>query len=169
MCTRELHIHNGFVFEHRLRFYVFTVLALAGVMVSGQLLALAIVLVGVAGITAKQGTQFNTRSGEYRRYMSVFGLRTGAWQAIGESKALLLIPINTRTHFGSHAGQQSYTEQKLWVLYTANPNHRNKQDIGRSTNKAALLDVVKELETNTSFRLESYSPTVSIKTRLRNK
>ena len=39
MCTRELHIHNSFVFEHRLRFYVFTVLALAGVMVSEQLLA----------------------------------------------------------------------------------------------------------------------------------
>jgi hypothetical protein len=39
VCTRELHIHNSFVFEHRLRFYVFTVLALAGVMVSEQLLA----------------------------------------------------------------------------------------------------------------------------------
>ena len=42
MCTRELHIHNSFVFEHRLRFYVFTVLALAGVMVSGQLLAYSV-------------------------------------------------------------------------------------------------------------------------------
>lgn len=45
MRTRELHIDNGFVFEHRLRFYVFTALALAGVVISGQLLALAIPLV----------------------------------------------------------------------------------------------------------------------------
>tara|TARA_B110000879_G_scaffold65799_1_gene92328 strand:+ start:514 stop:675 length:162 start_codon:yes stop_codon:yes gene_type:complete len=37
--TRELHIHNGFVFEHRLMFYVFTALAIAGVIFSGQLLA----------------------------------------------------------------------------------------------------------------------------------
>ena len=169
MRTRELHIHNGFVFEHRLRFYVFTALALAGVIFSGQLLALAIVLVGVIGITAKQGTQVNTRSGRYRRYRSVFGLRAGAWQEIGESEVLLLLPINTRTHFGSHAGQQSYTDQKLWVLYIAGANHRNKQDIGRSTNKATLLEAVEELETKTIFRLESYSPTVTIKTRLRKK
>ena len=39
MRNRELHIHNGFVFEHRLMFYVFTALAIAGVIFSGQLLA----------------------------------------------------------------------------------------------------------------------------------
>ena len=39
MRTRELHIHNGFVLEHRLMFYVFTALAIAGVIFSGQLLA----------------------------------------------------------------------------------------------------------------------------------
>jgi len=167
--TRELHIDNGFVFEHRFRFYVFTALALVGVVISGQLLALAIPLVGVVGITAKQGTQVNTKSGRYRKYRSAFGVRTGAWQEIDESEVLLLLPMNTRTHFGSHAGQQSYTEQKRWVLYIASANHRNKQDIGRSTSKATLLEAVEELETKTNFRLESYLPQVTAKTRRRNK
>jgi len=94
--TRELHIDNGFVFEHRFRFYVFTALALVGVVISGQLLALAIPLFGVVGITAKQGTQVNTKSGRYRKYRSVFGVRTGAWQEIDESEVLLLLPMNTQ-------------------------------------------------------------------------
>ncbi len=96
MRTRELHIDNGFVFEHRFRFYVFTALALVGVVISGQLLALAIPLFGVVGITAKQGTQVNTKSGRYRKYRSVFGVRTGAWQEIDESEVLLLLPMNTQ-------------------------------------------------------------------------
>tara|TARA_B100000768_G_C11157793_1_gene323190 strand:+ start:146 stop:472 length:327 start_codon:yes stop_codon:yes gene_type:complete len=75
---------------------VFTALALVGVVISGQLLALAIPLFGVVGITAKQGTQVNTKSGRYRKYRSVFGVRTGAWQEIDESEVLLLLPMNTQ-------------------------------------------------------------------------
>ena len=167
MSINEVHIQNGREFPYPFRFYLVIAIAVIGTVITGQFLALAFALIGLYGLTARRGTV--VRSGSYKRYFSVFGVRFGSFEALPSDAALVLLNVNYTVRGGTHGGQVSMQNEGIWELFLVNAKHRGKISFGKSENKSELEDKAAAIQGLTGVRLEHYNPAISPNTRRRKR
>jgi hypothetical protein len=139
VSINEVHLRNGREFPYPFRFYLVIAVAVIGTVLTGQFLALAFALIGGYGLTARRGTV--VRSGSYKRYFSVFGVRFGSFETLPSEAALVLL----------------------------NAKHRGKISFGKSENKSELEDKAAAIQAISGVPLEAYNPVVSPTTRRRKR
>ncbi len=167
MSINEVHLRNGREFPYPFRFYLVIAVAVIGTVLTGQFLALAFALIGGYGLTARRGTV--VRSGSYKRYFSVFGVRFGSFEALPSEAALVLLNVNYTMRGGSHGGQINVQHEGLWELFLVNAKHRGKISFGKSENKSELEDKAAAIQAISGIPLEAYNPVVSPTTRRRKR
>ncbi|MEY2963494.1 MAG: hypothetical protein RL754_755 [Bacteroidota bacterium] len=160
---------QGKVFGGSFRFYLAMAAAVYGYVQTGHNAAFVFLVILLAGVSARRGTDFNAERQQMRRYFKVFGVKFGPWEAIEPNSGVVVLKQRYRGRIFGFGGQAGGTEFERFDLFLVDESHRVKVPVGQTKDRASWDSLLEDLDRGFNLKLQTYSPAISAATRARKR